>query len=278
MSTKASEPTQPQASESTPPHASKTAKVSAFLSGTALAISLFNATSIYRGEQERAAYDILRYTQAIYAEYAKHRETNPGLNACLNFLQDTKAITDQELFALLQAPPRYSSSGEYQPLDGFKYDRVRHTGLTLCVDDEKVRGTLKRGDLVSQEGNDEVRALAQAIDQKLGLSITILDAALVAYRAPVGDKVMICENFGGYLQTGLHNPHVKLGIMGRFIERASRLQIIRQDNYPNLIAFTADLSEMTKDFTQELNCPWLLQKYPPQTFVKWAFEQISKLL
>jgi hypothetical protein len=274
MTTKPSESTQPHAA---PPHASRTAKFSAFLSGTALAISLFNATSIYRGEQERAAYDILRYTQAIYAEYAKERETKPGLNACLNFLQDTKAITDQELFALLQAPPRYTSSGAYQPLDGFKYDKVRHAGLTLCVDDETVRETLRRGDLVSQDGKDEVRALAQAIDQKLGLSITILDSALVAYRAAVGDKVMMCENFGGYLQTGLHNPHVKFGIMGRFIERAARLQIIRQDNYPNLVAFTTDLSDMTKDFTLELNCSWLLQRYPRPTLIQWALEQTKKI-
>jgi hypothetical protein len=87
----------------------------------------------------------------------------------------------------------------------------------------------------------------------------------------------MCENFGGYLQTGLHNPHVKFGFMGRFIERALRDKLIRKDNFPNLVLFATDISEMTTNFTQELDCDQLEMKYPKLKLWQWAINEIKEL-
>src|SRR5262249_16555185 len=165
------------------PHASRTAKVSAFLSSVAVTISVFTAMSVYRAEHDRVTYDAVKFVQSLYAEYAKERESKPGLVGCMTVLQDTTALTDAQLKVLFTGPPRHNSTGEFQPMQTFTYDKGRHAGLSLCVDDEKVKQTLRRGNLVSVEDNDEIRDLVAAIDQKLGWGITMLDAQLIAYRA-----------------------------------------------------------------------------------------------
>src|SRR5262249_15062537 len=80
------------------------------------------------------------------------------------------------------------------------------------------------------------------------------------------------ENFGGYLTSEAYNPAFGFGIMGRFLNRAIDLHIIRKDNFPNLLNFTQDLSKATAKFTKVLDCSGIRNK--SETFPQWAWHML----
>jgi hypothetical protein len=62
------------------------------------------------------------------------------------------------------------------------------------------------------------------------------------------------------LTSEAHNPAFGFGIMGRFLNRAIDLHIIRKENFPNLLSFTQDLSKATAKFTKVLDCSGVRNK------------------
>jgi len=248
--------------------------VSTTFSTIALGVSVWTATNVYRGEQYRAKFENLSYTQRVYAEYAKDRVARPELPGCMYVLQDEKAITDKEFVAILDDQPEHDADHNFLPLRGFTYDKKRHADLDRCVDGQDIKKLLVAADveLKSAEGNDQARKFTDAIQTKIDGGLTTLDAALIAYRSPMGDRRMLCENFGGYLTAEAHNPAIGFGIMGRFLNRAIDLQILRKDNFPNLLSFTQDLSKATAKFTKVLDCSGIRNK--SESFPQWVWNML----
>src|SRR5215467_16135147 len=164
--------------------------VSTTFSTVALGVSVWTATNVYRGEQYRAKFENLSYTQRVYAEYAKDRVARPELPDCMYVLQDEKAITEKEFVALLGDQPERDADHNFLPLRGFTYDKKRHIDLERCVDDQEIKKLLvgENVELKSEEGNDQARKLTNAIQSKIDGGMTALDAALVAYNSPMGDR------------------------------------------------------------------------------------------
>jgi hypothetical protein len=248
--------------------------VSTTFSTVALGVSVWTATNVYRGEQYRAKFENLSYTHRVYAEYAKERVARPDLPACMYVLQDEKAVTDEEFVAILGDQPERDADHNFLPLRGFTYDNKRHADLERCVDNQDIKNLLVGEDvqLKSVKGNDQARRFVDAIQSKIDGGLTTLDAALIAYNSPMGDRRMLCENFGGYLTSEAYNPAFGIGIMGRFLSRAIDLHIIRNDNFPNLLSFTQDLSKPTAKFTKVLDCSGIRNK--SETFPQWVWNTL----
>jgi hypothetical protein len=248
--------------------------VSTWFSTIALGVSVWTATNVYRGEQYRAKFENLSYTQRVYAEYAKDRVARPDLSGCMYVLQDEKAITDKEFVAILGDQPERDADHNFLPLRDFTYDKTRHVDLERCVDTQEIKKLLvgENVELKSEEGNDQTRKLIDAIQIKIDGGLTTLDAALVAYNSPMGDRHLLCENFGGYLTSEAYNPAFGFGIMGRFLSRAIDLHIVRKDNFPNLLNFTQDLSRATAKFTEVLDCSGIRNK--SETFPQWVWNML----
>src|SRR5262245_9997618 len=182
--------------------------VSTTFSTIALVVSVWTATNVYRGEQYRAKFENLSYTQRVYAEYAKERVVRPELPGCMYVLQDERAITDKEFVAILDDQPERDANHNFLPLRDFTYDKKRHADLERCVDNPDIKQLLvaETVELKSVEGNDQARKFVDAVQVKIDGGLTALDAALIAYNSPMGDRHTLCENFGGYLTSEAHNP------------------------------------------------------------------------
>ena len=248
--------------------------VSTTFSTVALGVSVWTATNVYRGEQYRAKFENLSYIQRVYAEYAKDRVARPELPGCMLVLQDEKAITDKEFVAILDDQPERDADRTFLPLRDFTYDKKRHADLERCVDNQEIKKLLvgENVELKSVEGNDQARKFIDAIQIKIDGGLTTLDAALIAYNSPMGNRHTLCENFGGYLTSEAHNPAFGFGIMGRFLIRAIDLHIIRKENFPNLLTFTQDLSKPTAKFTKVLDCNGIRNK--SETFPLWVWNML----
>jgi hypothetical protein len=80
------------------------------------------------------------------------------------------------------------------------------------------------------------------------------------------------ENFGGYLTSEAYNPAFGFGIMGRFLNRAVELHVVRKDNFPNLLSFTQDLAKATAKFTKVLDCNGIRNR--SETFPQWVWNML----
>jgi hypothetical protein len=189
-------------------------------------------------------------------------------------LQDERAITDNEFVAILGDQPERGADHNFLPLRDFIYDKLRHTDLERCVDNQEIKKLLvgENVELKSVEGNDQVRKFIDAVQIKIDGGMTTLDAALIAYNSPMGDRHMLCENFGGYLTSEAYNPQFGFGVMGRFLNRAIDLHILRKDNFPNLLSFTQDLSKATAKFSKVLDCSSIKSK--SETFSQWVWNML----
>ncbi len=185
-------------------------------------------------EQQRLDYEPKKFTHDLYRDYIRFREgeqqavKRPRL-ACFNFLLG-KAFDNDELYELLVSP------GE------FKYVEERHGQIKVfCHDDgEKAQGW-------------SPTQVLERVSDKVSRDIDVLDAALIGYRHAVGNALLICENFTGFLLAGLERRY-KYGALGQFLEKTIEARLIREDNYPNLWQFTRDTAELTGHFTNNIDC------------------------
>lgn len=190
------------------------------------------ACSINHAESSRLAYEPLRFTHEAYRDYLKYRASDiqtkrPRLR-CFDFLI-SDAVTKDELRLLLGFYP------------GFKYDGARHSPLgELCFD--------------RSERAEWSESQAELLNIKLGREIAMLDATLIAFKHPIGNRVLVCENFAGFLQAGIRAKQYEYGILGRFLERAIEIGAVRDDNYGNLKYFTERLASKTDHFKKEADC------------------------
>ncbi len=251
----------------------KLMRLSAFIAAVAAGLTSWTALNVYRGEQERIDYEKLRFahtTYHAYIEYRRQRTTNT-LKCTEAFTRrkpdtDSFIITDDDLRGTL-----LHDRGEI----AFDYSRDRHAGLIECVDEPEIKALLVKDHLDGKE----VRQLLDAIDEKLAWAISTLDAALVGYFHDLGDKVTICENFSGFLMTG--RDQVGYGIPGVYLQRLAKINLIRDENYPNLYKFLFDIATVTNDFTGKVNCtthmPLLYPVKPKLLQVRdWSVKQFHE--
>jgi hypothetical protein len=251
----------------------KLMRLSAFIAAVAAGLTSWTALNVYRGEQERIDYEKLRFahtTYHAYIEYRRQRTTNT-LKCTEAFTRrkpdtDSFIITDDDLRGIL-----LHDRGEI----AFDYSRDRYAGLIECVDEPEIKTLLVKDHLDGKE----VRQLLDAIDEKLAWAISTLDAALVGYFNDLGDKVTICENFSGFLMTG--RDKVGYGIPGVYLQRLAKINLIRDENYPNLYKFLFDIATVTNDFTGKVNCttqmPLLYPVKPKLLQVRdWSVKQFHE--
>jgi hypothetical protein len=224
----------------------KLMRLSAFIAAFAAALTSWTALNVYRGEQERIDYEKLRFahtTYHAYLEYRRQRSTNT-LKCTEAFTRrkpgtDSFIITDDDVRGIL-----LHDRGEI----AFAYTKDRHAGLIECVDKSEIKALFDKDQLDAKE----LRQLLDAIDEKLAWAIATLDAALIGYFHDLGDKVTICENFSGFLMTG--RDQVGYGIPGVYLQRLAKMNLIREENYPNLYKFLFDIATVTDDFKGKVNC------------------------
>jgi len=230
--------------------APRSMKFAAWASTAAAVLALFTARSVYQGEQERAMYEKMRYTHATYSSYIDFRRSRGRTLKCTAALLDSNKVSDDDLKAILL----------HERGVEFKYDKVRHADLAECVDGDDVRALFEE----ERWDKSQKRKALDAMDDKLAWSVTVLDAALVGYFRDIGDKIILCENFAGFLQTG--QAQAGFGIPGRYLQRlmSPGLKLLRADNYPNLHRFTSDVAKLTEDYTKPLSCDRLVELYPPK--------------
>jgi hypothetical protein len=207
-------------------------KIAAWASTAAAVLALFTARSVYQGEQERATYEKMRYTHATYSSYIDFRRSRGRTLQCTAALIDAKKVTDDDLRAILL----FDRGIE------FKYDKIRHADLVECVERDDVKALFEE----ERWDRKQMRKVMDAINDKLAWSITVLDAALVGYLRDIGDKIILCENFSGFLQSGLGQAGV--GIPGKYLQRlmSAEMKLLRVDNYPNLHRFTSDVAKLAQ--------------------------------
>jgi hypothetical protein len=231
-------------------------RASAFIAAIAAAFTAFTALSVYRGEQDRLHYDRLKYTHSTYHSYVEYRRTKGPTLKCSEVLADVPArgqnLTNEDLKAIVL----------YEARLPFHYEKVRHAPLRECVDDESAK---KLFDLDSWN-SEQTQLIMTAITNKMAWTITVLDAALIGYYHDIGDKIILCENFAGFLMAG--NRGVGYGIPGMYLKRlmSPELALLREENYPNIYRFTADVALITGGFTGSLDCKKLVEVYPDTSY------------
>jgi hypothetical protein len=255
---------------------------SAIFSGIAILVSVCSAIYANYG----LGYQRKQFAQTAFLEYAKFRESASGtMLQCAFFLLNEKAVRDKELQALWEGQPKYDKDLVYQPMTNFRYEKERHAGLKDCVDEtdtevgqrkaKELKELFDKPSWSAEETNDETRKVRASISDKVSKNINFLDIGLIGYKHGGGDKEVLCENFATYIMAGSHFKSIEYGILGRFVERLIRLQLIRDDNYPSLYAFIGDVSKATTDangrtFVNRMNCR-LLRGYPGQDLYEFFF-------
>jgi hypothetical protein len=244
----------------------KVMRASAFIAAIAAGFTSWTALSVYSGEQERLDYEKLRFTHAAYYAYVDYRrQRKTGTLKCTEAFTtkpqgaDAYFVSDDDIRNIFLFDRGHVS---------FAYDRTRHLGLVECVDNPDVKA------LFSKDTWDEVdlRRVMDGINEKMSWSIAMLDAALIGYFREVGNRVIMCENFAGFLMTG--RDQVGYGIPGVFLKRLSSVDLIRHENYPNLHAFLSDVAKMTRDFKGKVDCQiGITEMYPerPQFLRLWEW-------
>lgn len=232
-------------------------RASAFIAAIAAGLTAFTALSVYRGEQDRLHYDRLKYTHSTYQSYVEYRRTRGSTLKCSEVLADVPAggrnVTNEDLKAIIL----------YEARLPFRYEKARHAGLRECVDEES---TKKLFDLDSWSP-EQTQLIMTAITNKMAWTVTVLDAALIGYYHDIGDKIVLCENFAGFLMAGKHAAGY--GIPGKYLKRlmSPELTLLREENYPNIYRFTADVASITSDFTGTLACKRLAEMYPDGSYL-----------
>jgi hypothetical protein len=258
----------------------------AFVSAIALIVSVGSALIA----EFAVSYQRKQFAQTAFYEYAKFRESPAGsIAACAITLSNESIVSDKELWDLVEGYPRYDQELVYQPLPNFAYSPKRHAALKLCVDEtegdpnkaEKIRSLFNKTVWSAEEGNDEVREVARSISSKVSKHVNFLDVALIGYKHGGGDREVLCENFASYVDSGWKHPAVQHGVLGRFIERLIKVEVVREDNFPSLFAFMEDLRKGTKGrgnitFTKAMDCT-LLHSYPGQDLIEWFESRILRL-
>jgi hypothetical protein len=231
-------------------------RIAAFVSALSAALAAYTARSVYEGEQSRQAAERARFTHSTYMNYVEFRRSRGHTLACEAALANENKVTDEDLAAIQL----------YESGTVLKYDKTRHAGLAACVDKPEVKALFDLETWADAQRNQ----VMTAIDDKLAWSITTLDAALIGYLEGTGDKEIICKNFAGFLRVG--HQQYGYGVFGRYIERlmSAKVNLIREENYPNVYRFTKDVSELSTGFTKEVDCGKLKEKYPPAPlFTVW---------
>jgi hypothetical protein len=246
-------------------------RASAFIAAIAAALTAFTALSVYRGEQERLHYDRMKYTHSTYHSYIEYRRTKGPTLRCSDVLADVpnqgRTVTNDDLQAIVL----------YEASFPFKYVKERHATLRECVDEETVKKLFDHDTWTP----DETKQVLTAITNKMAWTVTVLDAALIGYYHNIGDKIVLCENFGGFLMAGKRASGY--GIPGRYLRRlmSPELQLLREDNYPNIYRFTTDVAFITNDFAGTLDCKRLAELYPDTSYVnqvrEWALRTIKRI-
>jgi hypothetical protein len=186
-------------------------------------------------EKQQLEYSRRAFTHEVYRDYIKFRmrgakQARPRLR-CYDFLGKSD-MSDRDLYVLLAYYPK------------FEFDEAKHAPLKeFCLDDE-------------EKAEKWSEKQSQLVTDKISRDVTTLDAALAGYRHGAGNALMICENFVGFLQSGLKQEEFGYGygILGRFLKQAIDTGNLRGDNYPNLLDFTKDVSELTGEFKRPIDC------------------------
>jgi hypothetical protein len=182
-------------------------RASAFIATIAAAFTAFTALSVYRGEQDRLHYDRLKYTHSTYHTYVEYRRTKGPTLKCSEVLADVPAkgqnVTNEDLKAIIL----------YEARLPFHYEKARHAQLRECVDDE----TAKKLFDLDAWSPDQTQLVMGAITNKMAWTITVLDAALIGYYHDIGDKIILCENFAGFLMAGKRGAGY--GVPGMYLKR-----------------------------------------------------------
>src|SRR5215475_7467790 len=215
-------------------------RIATWIAAFSALMAAYTARSVYEGEQSRQAAERARSTHATYMTYVEFRRGRGHTLACEAALADKDKLSDEDLTNIML----YESGAK------LKYDKTRHAGLTACVDKPAVKALFDLDAWSDEQRND----VMTAIDDKLAWSITTLDGALIGYLEGTGDKDIVCKNFAGFLRVG--SQTYGYGVLGRYLERlmSPKVNLIREENYPNVYRFTKDVSDISADFTKEVDC------------------------
>jgi hypothetical protein len=241
------------------------------------------AFRVFQAESKRLSFETARYTHDTYRDYVifRQQKTNRLPSACLaNMVKRNGGktgdylIPNEELRWIFVRTPGYA----------FQYDETRHAALAACLDDDDLKRLLIVKDALGRD--DEERAnnvgkIMDAITEKFGRNVTLLDAELVGYAHAKADKVIICENFSGFLQSDRHLEELGYGVFGKFLLRMmeSEVRLIRLENFPNLFRFTTSLAAISGNFTAHIDCAKLPDPPPRDPGrLDWAREMLGRWL
>ena len=233
-------------------------RASAFIAAIAAALTAFTAISVYKGEQDRLHYDRMKYTHTTYHNYVEYRRTRGQTLKCSDVLADVAAngrnITNDDLKTIM-----LYEGGDLV----FQYDKERHAGLRECVDDDPLKKLFNE----DKWDSEQTRLVMAGINKKMAWTVTVLDAALIGYYHDIGDKIVICQNFAGFLLSG--RRVAGYGIPGKYLKRlmSPDVTLLREDNYPNIFRFATDVSKLSNDFAGTVDCNRLTELYPEKPYL-----------
>jgi hypothetical protein len=240
------------------------------------------AFRVFQAESKRLSFETTRYTHETYRDYVifRQQKANRLSTACVASLVGRSGgktgdylVPSEELRWIFARTPGYT----------FQYDKTRHASLAACLDDDDLKLLIEKDALGSsdEERRKNVEKIMDAVSDKFGRNVTLLDAELVGYAHAKADKVIICENFAGFLQSGRQLEELGYGIFGTYLLRMMEREVhlIRPENYPNLFRFTASLAAISGDFTAHIDCAKLPDPLPRDPGrLDWVREMLGRWL
>jgi len=220
-------------------------KAAAWLSAITAFFSLQTAMGVYEGEKYRLELEKLRITYEANLEYAKFVAERPySVISCVGAMMRMK--DENFIVSLLKTPTR--------DID-LKYDAELHKPLEPCLGEAKVVDGIWR--IPKQH----------PFQREFGARLDRLDTLLITYQYEIGKKEVVCENLLGIFLNAN-------GAVGEFFIELERLEVLRPNNFPNLLTFLADYKRMPAPKTCDRYKAPVLERNMMLESMQWASRAI----